>query len=338
MQAWILGSRGNRYDVMAGLAASLESVEDGPAQLGAVARAVAEAFGVGYVSVEVDRSGGERLTATHGDRPDEVRTLPITYRDTVVGRLVLPVRGMRSRLSAKDEKLLGDLIRQAATAARTSNLAERAAGQPGAAGERPRGGAPPDPPRPPRRPRPGDGRCRLPARDRATARRPTSPSAPRRCSTQVSGQVQDIVADVRRLVHELRPPALDDRGLVGAIRQLAETQPLPVEVDAADLGALSAAVEVAAYRIVAESLTNVVRHAGAGSARVHLARTAADLVVEVADDGVGIAEDVQAGVGLLSLRERAAELGGRTDVSCPPAGGTVVRAVLPLGTTGRGER
>jgi len=58
-------------------------------------------------------------------------------------------------------------------------------------------------------------------------------------------------------------------------------------------------------------------------------------VVDVTDDGVGVGEDVQAGVGLLSLRERAAELGGRTDVSCPPAGGTVVRAVLPLGTTGR---
>jgi signal transduction histidine kinase len=154
----------------------------------------------------------------------------------------------------------------------------------------------------------------------------------------VSGQVQDIVTDVRRLVHDLRPPALDDRGLVGAIRQLAEAQPLPVEVDAADLGALSAAVEVAAYRIVAESLTNVVRHAGAGSAHVRLACTGTDLVVEIADDGAGIAETVQAGVGLLSVRERAAELGGRTDVICPPTGGTVVRAVLPFGTTGGDEK
>jgi signal transduction histidine kinase len=152
---------------------------------------------------------------------------------------------------------------------------------------------------------------------------------------EVRGQVQEIVADVRRLVHELRPPALDDRGLVGAIRQLAEAQPLPVEVVAGDVGPLSAAVEVAAYRIVAESLTNVTRHAEASSAEVHLARTDTELVVEVADDGVGIGADVQAGVGLLSVRERAAELGGRTDVNCPPEGGTVVRALLPLGTTGK---
>ena len=124
VQGWVLGSRGNRYDVMAGLAANLESIEDGPAQLAAVAHAVGDAFGVGYVAVEVDRPGGERLTATYGDRPAETRTLPITYREAEVGRLVLPARGMRSRLSSRDEKLLGDLVRQAATAARTSRLAD----------------------------------------------------------------------------------------------------------------------------------------------------------------------------------------------------------------------
>jgi signal transduction histidine kinase len=163
--------------------------------------------------------------------------------------------------------------------------------------------------------------------DRATAQLDT-----------VRDHVQEIVADVRRLVHELRPPALDDRGLVGAVRQLAETQPLPIEVDAAPLGALPAAVEVAAYRIVSEALTNVARHAEAGAAEVHLRRTATELLVEVTDDGVGIGRDVQTGVGLLSVRERAAELGGRTDVSCPPSGGTVVRAVLPLDTTGEDGR
>jgi signal transduction histidine kinase len=331
VQAWILGSRGNRYDVMAGLAASLESVQDGPAQLGAVARAVAEAFGVGYVSVEVDRSGGERLTATHGVRPDEVRTLPITYRGSVVGRLVLPARGMRSRLSAKDERLLGDLIRQAATAARTSNLAEQLQ----ASRERLVNAREEERRRIRRDLHDGLGPVMSGVVYQLETARLLLDDRPERAEavlTQVSGQVQDLVADVRRLVHDLRPPALDDRGLVGAVRQLAEPQPLPIEVVATDLGTLSAAVEVAAYRIVAESLTNVVRHAEASSARVHLARTPSDLVVEVADDGVGIAEDVQAGVGLLSIRERAAELGGRTDVQCPSSGGTVVRAVLPLGT------
>ena len=78
--------------------------------------------------------------------------------------------------------------------------------------------------------------------------------------------MQDVVADVRRLVHDLRPPALDDRGLVGALAQQAERLTdggLSVSVDAADLGTLPAAVEVAAYRIAGEALTNVTRHAHA---------------------------------------------------------------------------
>jgi signal transduction histidine kinase len=334
VQGWVLGSRGNRYDVMAGLAANLESIEDGPAQLGAVARAVADAFGVGYVAVEVDRPGGERLTATFGDRPDEVRTLPITYRESEVGRLVLPARGLRSRLSSRDEKLLGDLVRQAATAARTSRLAEELQ----ASRERLVNTREEERRRIRRDLHDGLGPAMAGVVYQLETARllvETDPVAATGQLDSVREHVQEIVADVRRLVHELRPPALDDRGLVGAIRQLAEHQEVPVAVDAADLGTLPAAVEVAAYRIVAESLTNVVRHAGAGSARVHLERTATDLVVEVADDGVGIGEDVQAGVGLLSVRERAAELGGRTDVSCPPSGGTLVRAVLPLGTIGK---
>jgi two-component system NarL family sensor kinase len=150
--------------------------------------------------------------------------------------------------------------------------------------------------------------------------------------------VQDIVGDVRRLVHDLRPPALDDLGLVGALRQHAErmtTGSLDVSIDAADLGQLSAAVEVAAYRIAGEALTNAARHASASLARVRLRVERDELVVEVADDGVGIALDVEAGVGLVSLRERAAELGGRTEVSCPATGGTVVRAWLPLSRTAR---
>lgn len=333
VQGWVLGSRGNRYDVMAGLAANLESIEDGPAQLAAVAHAVGDAFGVGYVAVEVDRPGGERLTATYGERPAETRTLPITYREVEVGRLVLPARGMRSRLSSRDEKLLGDLVRQAATAARTSRLADELQ----ASRERLVSTREEERRRIRRDLHDGLGPAMAGVVYQLETARLLVSSDPSGAAGQIDSvrdHVQEIVADVRRLVHELRPPALDDRGLVGALRQLAENQPVPVSVSSEDLGSLSAAVEVAAYRIVAESLTNVVRHASAQSARVWLERTGTSLVVEVADDGVGIGEDVQAGVGLLSVRERAAELGGRTEVSCPPSGGTVVRAVLPLGDGG----
>ncbi len=109
-----------------------------------------------------------------------------------------------------------------------------------------------------------------------------------------------------------------------------------VTVDAEDTPDLPAAVEVAAYRIASEALANVVKHASATRVRVTLARDDdGALVVTVADDGVGIAPGAPAGVGLVSLRERAAELGGRAAVECPASGGTVVRAVLPTDGGGR---
>jgi signal transduction histidine kinase len=327
----MLGDRANPYDAVAGLASTLETADEGADQLAAVARAVASAFGVRYVSVEVERGGGERLAATYGDRPDETRTLPITYRDVPVGRLVLPARGLRSRLSKRDEQLLGDLVRQAAAAARSSRMADELQ----------------------------EGRERLVVAREEERRRirrdlhdglgpalsgvvfrlesarllvDRDPEAAKGHLQATSDQVKDVVADVRRLVHDLRPPALDDRGLVGAVSQLGESLDLPLRIDevgSAD-GSLPAAVEVAAYRIAAEALTNVARHAGASEVVVRIEAGEDALVLEVADDGAGIDEQAQAGVGLLSLRERAAELGGTSEVACPPGGGTVVRARLPM--------
>lgn len=328
----VLGERDNPYDTVAGLASTLETADEGPAQLAAVAGAVAQAFGISFVSVEVDRPGGERLVASHGDRPAQTRTLPITYRDVPVGRLVLPARGLRSRLSRRDEQLLGDLVRQAATAARTSRLADELQ----------------------------ESRERLVVTREEERRRirrdlhdglgpalsgvvfqlesarllvDQDPEAAKARITETSTHLQDVVADVRRLVHELRPPALDDRGLVGALSQQAEQLSAAgpaTTVVGEDLGVLPAAVEVAAFRIAGEAMANVARHAAATTCAVRLRVDDGALLVEVTDDGRGIDADAEAGVGLVSLRERAAELGGRSEVTCPDSGGTTVRAWLPL--------
>ena len=101
---------------------------------------------------------------------------------------------------------------------------------------------------------------------------------------------------------------------------------------AEEVPSLPAAVEVAAYRIASEALTNTARHAGASNAAVRLLGNSHALLVEVSDDGAGIGPEVVAGVGLRSIRERAEELGGRTEIVCPPAGGTLVRAWLPMTT------
>jgi signal transduction histidine kinase len=169
----------------------------------------------------------------------------------------------------------------------------------------------------------------------------TDPAEADRLLRSARTDVAAALADVRRLVHDLRPPALDDLGLVGAIRQQAERLLAPrttAEVVAGPgTDELPAAVEVAAYRIVSEALANVAEHAAAGRCRVELTRQGdGALVVCVADDGAGIAPGAPAGVGLVSLRERAAELGGRCSVECPATGGTVVRAELPVDGGGTG--
>ena len=92
---------------------------------------------------------------------------------------------------------------------------------------------------------------------------------------------------------------------------------------------LPAAVEVAAFRIAQEALTNIARHAEASRATVTIA-IGGDLHLEVSDDGRGIAPDTLAGVGLTSMRERATELGGRFEIARPPAGGTQLRVQLPM--------
>lgn len=146
------------------------------------------------------------------------------------------------------------------------------------------------------------------------------------------------IGDIRRLVDDLRPPALDELGLVGALRQRASVlsmradgSPVRVRIDIPDeLPALPAAVEVAAYRIATEALTNVVRHSRASTATLRLdcAMGRQGLVVEVSDDGTpdGV---WRPGVGLQAMRERTAELGGRFEAG-PSTDGGLVRASFPL--------
>lgn len=145
-------------------------------------------------------------------------------------------------------------------------------------------------------------------------------------------QARSAVTDVRRLVADLRPPALDDLGLVGALEALVSTLTAggpEVEVQAIGrLDELPAAVEVAAYRIAAEAVNNAVRHSHAS--RVYLSLSAGDtgLEVHVRDDGGGLPAELTPGVGLASMRERATELGGWCTIETT-TGGTGVRAWLP---------
>ncbi len=156
--------------------------------------------------------------------------------------------------------------------------------------------------------------------------------------------IQRTVLEVRRVVEGLRPPALDELGLDGAVHQLARrlaTPALPtaapgrpLTIDATvqlnGLPELPAATEVAAFRITQEALTNAIRHANASHVLASITVEDDELVVRVRDDGHGLAESRDGGVGLSAMRERAEELGGSFDIRAEPRIGTTIEARVPL--------
>ena len=135
-------------------------------------------------------------------------------------------------------------------------------------------------------------------------------------------------AELRELARGIHPAVLTERGLAAAVEALGTRAPVPVEVVEVPRERLSPSLEATAYFTVAEALTNVAKYAGASHATVRIAQVDSELVVEVADDGVGGADDSR-GTGLRGLADRVEALDGRLRVTSPPGRGTVVSAELP---------
>ncbi|HEX9115847.1 MAG TPA: GAF domain-containing sensor histidine kinase [Anaerolineae bacterium] len=158
---------------------------------------------------------------------------------------------------------------------------------------------------------------------------------PERAAAAIDEMREDLrgaTAEIRQLVYDLRPPLLDELGLVGALKSLAPPDSeFCFEVNCpGPLPALSAALEVAVFRIASEAIHNVTKHARATECVVRLEASDGSLRLTVTDNGVGLPEDVRAGVGTFSARERAAELGGMLVVQAAPNGGACVLGEFPL--------
>jgi len=146
------------------------------------------------------------------------------------------------------------------------------------------------------------------------------------------GQAEEALTGLRHVVRGIHPPILTDRGLEGAVRALAGSSALGVTVRTDGLPdgpRAPAAVEAAAYFVIAEALTNVAKYAGATHARVDVRRAGAELVVEVQDDGSGGAR-LGGGSGLRGLADRVGALDGSLELDSAPAAGTLVRARIPV--------
>jgi signal transduction histidine kinase len=154
---------------------------------------------------------------------------------------------------------------------------------------------------------------------------------PGRAEAVLDGATNELgqaLEELRELARGIHPALLSDRGLDPAVETLARRAPVPVEVEASLGDRVAEPVELAAYFVVAEALTNVVKYANASQARVRLQRANGAVVVEVADDGVGGAEPGR-GTGLRGLADRIAALGGMFEVDSAPGAGTTVRASIP---------
>ncbi|WP_409331800.1 sensor histidine kinase [Trujillonella humicola] len=329
----LYGERGDPHAILARLGRQLETAP-GAVSLSAAAETVRDALQLPGAGIEV--AGGARIAA--GELPGAPVALPLLSAGEPVGRLLLAPRPGEATLGRRDLRVLRDLAAAIAGAVRATRESERA-GRLAADLQRSRERLVLAREEERRRLRrdfhDGLGPVLAGLAMRAeTAQEVDDPAVVRRLLEEIAEDARTALADVRRLVDGLRPPALDHLGLAGALAAALAGRPrsgTPVTLEVPEpLGSLPAAVEVAAYRIAVEAVANVDRHAGAAAARVRLTGGAALLLVEVADDGRGGARSSATGVGLASMRERAAELGGSCTVTARAGGGTVVRAELPL--------
>ncbi len=339
-QRWVdrlfFGRRGDPYALHRDLDRTLREAENPRAALTAAVELLRHGLPLSGAAVVVDMPRSGLVRAQSGRLPEEAHVLPLYLHGEKVGSFLVAARGDDARLPDTDLRLLTGLAGPLASAAYALLLSgdlEESHRRLLAARE--------------------DERRRL-RRDlhdglgpqlagvvmgldvvRSALARGNTTRAENLVGT-VSGQVRTAVDDVRRLVSGLRPPVLDDLGLVGALRStgpasVASGPTVTVTTDG-PVDGLPAAVEVAAYRIAQEAVTNAVRHAAATRITVHLTVTPRDVCVRVDDDGRGIRPDAPPGVGLVSMQERAAELGGWCTVSAGDECGTRVLAHLPRGT------
>ncbi|HEU5086943.1 MAG TPA: sensor histidine kinase, partial [Roseiflexaceae bacterium] len=301
------------------------------AVLPAIAEAVAQTLKLPYVALQLSYGNRLEIAAAYGQPTAQSVQLPLVYQAETVGQLLVAPRAPGETFTPAERRLLDNIALQAGIAAHAVRLTadlQRSRERLVTARE--------------------EERRRL-RRDLHDGLGPQLASltltiaatremlrhdvdAADALLQELAIHTQGAIADIRRVVYELRPPALDDLGLVLALREQAARYSqgrLVICIEAPDcMPHLPAAVEVAAYRIVQEALTNVVRHAHASACCVRLAIDG-EFVIEVTDDGRGIPTGTPHGVGLTSMQERVAELGGTFSLDTAP-GETRIVAQLPL--------
>lgn len=336
----IYGERDDPVEALSQLGKQLETAVPPDDVLPMLVETIAQTLKLPYVAIQFPAENEGRIAAEFGKPSQEAAHFPLIYQGESIGRLLVAYRSPGSSFSPAEMRLLRNIARQAGAAVHaiqlTIDLQRSRQGLVTAREEERR--------RLRRDLHDGLGATLAALNLEAAVLRRSIRSDPEKAETLVDEFRQDIratIENIRHLVYELRPPTLDQLGLIEAVRaqarQCSQVEAngdvlLQVNVEAPEtLPPLPAAVEVAAYRIAQEALTNVVHHAQAQHCVVWL-EISDELKVEVVDDGVGVGNGRQpnSGLGLLSMRERAEELGGFCLIEPATGGGTRVVAWLPL--------
>jgi signal transduction histidine kinase len=339
----LYGRRDEPLEVLTRLGQRLQDTLTPELMLPVMVETIAQNLKLPYVAIAVRQGDALQTTESYGKPMGAPRAYPLTYHGAEIGQLLVAQRSADEPFTAAEERLLENIARQAGIAVHalqvTADL-QHARQRIVSSREEER-----------RRLRRDlhDGlgpslAAQLLKVGSARALLADRPEMTEKLLAEMEGDIEDTLAEVRRIVYNLRPAALDQLGLEGALRAYAETcqsgesgaapTGLSIRVDVPEaLPPLPAAIEVAAYHIAREGLTNVVRHAQARHCALRLALDGGEggrLHLSIHDDGRGLPDELRAGVGLTAMRERAAELGGTCTVQNGTSGGTMVTAVLPL--------
>jgi two-component system NarL family sensor kinase len=296
-----------------------------------LARTIARTLSLPYVSI-VD---GGTQTSTVGRRPAEhdLVDIPLAYQGSLIGHLWVAARRPGTRLSNRDLSLLTDLAHQLAVAIFAIRASEQVQASRAAlvtAREEER-----------RRIRRDlhDGLGPTLASIKlqlSVVQRLLEPDPARAADLleEVREAMNQTTADVRRLVYGLRPPLIDELGLIAALRNHPSGHSrLDLAVYPDELPDLPAAIEVALYRIASEAIHNAGRHSGGRRCQVSIAVGADEVCMTVTDDGRGLPDPLVDGVGMSAMHERAAELGGVLTIGPADSGGTTVTTVVPMSSS-----
>lgn len=341
VQGWInrlmFGQRDDPYAVLSKMGRLLSETGAPEDTLETLTETVATSLKLPGATIELEQDGGWVRGASFGTGGDVEAgglAIPLRHQGELIGRLVVMPRSPRDPLTAQDIALLEEIAHPAGAIARSVRLTRALQ----SSRERLVMAVEEERRRIRRDLHDGLGPAlasQMFQLDEVLDRLHDDPAGSAALVMGLKDQNRQLVADIRRLVYELRPPALDELGIASALRahvtQFERSGQLRIEVRTIPdpLPALPAAVEVAAYRIAREAITNTARHAGATRCTAVLEANADKVTISVCDDGRGIDRTVEAGVGLIAMRERSEELGGTFKI-VSSTDGTEIMASFPL--------